>query len=123
MLVFDFAEYLTEMYKVPELARALRYPITRVPGDGDVWDGKLLSQWTDEMKMNILPLAFSSDATVLQAWKERSFTPCVVQILSLPPHIRQSSIGYALLALFPPKVRIYVCVCVRMGTLCMYDFL
>jgi hypothetical protein len=95
------------MFRTPELAKALRHPIERTRGDGDIWDGEHLKDWTDAMKKNILPLAFSSDATVLQTWKERSFTPCVVQLLSLPPHLRQTSLGYLLLAVLPPKVRDY----------------
>ena len=47
--------------------------------------------------MCILPCRFSSDATVLQTWKNRSYTPCVGQILNLPPHQRQTSAGYLLL--------------------------
>ena len=103
MLVFNAAKTIQQMYEVPELANALKYPISRETGDGDVWDGALLKDWTDEMKTNVLPLAFSSDGTVLQKWKQLSFTPCVVQLLSLPPHLRQSSLGYLLLALLPPK--------------------
>ena len=107
MLVFDAAKTIQEMYQVPQLAHALKYPTYREPGDGDVWDGELLKEWSTEMRTNVLPFAFSSDATVLQKWKQVSFTPCVVQLLSLPPHLRQTSLGYLLLALLPPKVLLY----------------
>ena len=105
MLVFDVAAHIKRIYEVPELAKAMRYPLDRDKGDGDVWDGKLLKEWTDEMILKIIPLVFSSDATVLQAWKNKSFTPCVGQLLSMPPHYRQSSLGYILMAVLPPKVR------------------
>ena len=106
MLIFDAADHIKRMFCAPELAKAFGYPIYRDSNEitGDVWDGDLLKVWTDEMKRDILPLAFSSDGTVLQKWKERSFTPCVGQFLSLPPHLRQTSMGYMLLAVLPPKV-------------------
>lgn len=105
MLVFDVADHLKRLYDVPELAKAMRYPLDRKEGDGDVWDGELLRKWTKEMILKIIPLAFSSDATVLQVWKGLSFTPCVGQVLTLPPHLRQSSLGYILMAVLPPKVK------------------
>lgn len=106
MLVFDGADHIQRMFRVPELARAFSYPINREKGDGDVWDGEILKQWTDLMIRKIIALSFSSDGTVLQNWKERSFTPCVGQFLNLPPHLRQSSLGYLLLAVLPPKVHV-----------------
>jgi hypothetical protein len=105
MLVFDVAAHLRRIYEVPALARAMRYPLNREEGDGDVWDGTLLKQWTEDMMLKIIPLAFSSDASVLQVWKQLSFTPCVGQLLSFPPHLRQSSLGYILMAVLPPKVK------------------
>ena len=107
MLIFDVEDHLQRMFRIPALAKAFTYPIDREKDDGDVWDGNLLKAWTIEMMRKIIPLAFSSDATVLQSWKERSFTPCVGQFLSLPPHLRQSSLGYMLLAVLPPKVQNY----------------
>ena len=53
----------------------------------------------------ILPMAFSSDAAILQAWKKNSFTPVVGQLLSLPPHLRQTFHGYLLLGMLPPKIK------------------
>jgi hypothetical protein len=47
MLVFNAAKTIQQMYEVPELASALKYPISRETGDGDVWDGALLKDWTD----------------------------------------------------------------------------
>lgn len=43
--------------------------------------------------LDVLPLSFSSDAAVLQTWKRRSYTPVVGQLLSLPPHLRQTFHG------------------------------
>lgn len=46
--------------------------------------------------LDVLPLSFSSDAAVLQTWKRRSYTPVVGQLLSLPPHLRQTFHGTCL---------------------------
>lgn len=62
-------------------------------GDGDVWDATLLMQWTLKDMLSKLPLSLSSDAAVLQTWKKRSFSPVVGQLLSLPPHLRQTFNG------------------------------
>jgi hypothetical protein len=62
--------------------------------------------------------SFSSDASVLQTWKGRSFTPCVGQLLSLPPHLRQTTLGYLLLGVFPPKVQDYDCLYTKVLEFC-----
>jgi hypothetical protein len=43
MIVFDIVDRLKRIWAVPKLARALKYAMTREKGDGDVWDGQLLS--------------------------------------------------------------------------------
>ena len=93
MLVGHADTFLREMFKQPDLAKALRYPLHREPGDGDCWDAELLKLWTELKKMTVLPLCWSSDAAVLQMWKQRSFTPVVAQLLSLPPHLRTTFHG------------------------------
>jgi hypothetical protein len=93
MLVGHADTFLREMYKQPVLAEAMRYPGHREPGDGDCWDAWLLKFWTDIQKLTVLPISFSSDAAVLQVWKQRSFTPVVGQLLSLPPHLRTTFHG------------------------------
>ena len=93
MLVGHADTFLREMFKQPDLAKALRYPLHREKGDGDCWDAELLKLWTDLQKMTVLPICFSSDAAVLQMWKQRSFTPVVAQLLSLPPHLRTTFHG------------------------------
>jgi hypothetical protein len=66
-----------------------------------VWDALLLKGWTKRQMLDVLPIAFSSDAAVLQMWKQHSFTPIVGQLLSLPPHLRLTFHGYMLLGMFP----------------------
>jgi hypothetical protein len=94
MLVGHADVFLKEMFKLPVLAKALRYPVDRqTDRDGDCWDGSLLRKWTEEDKTNTLPITLSSDAAVLQQWNKRSFTPIVGQLLSLPPHLRMTFHG------------------------------
>ncbi len=50
---------------------------------------------------------YADDATVINTWKETSYTPGVGQILLLPPHMRQTASGYLLLMVLPPKVKNY----------------
>ena len=42
LMVHDVADSLKHMYGNVKLAEALGYAATRVPGDGDVWDGRVL---------------------------------------------------------------------------------
>jgi hypothetical protein len=59
MALFDAGDHIKRMFRVPEIARAMSYPITREEKDGgDVWDGILLKHWTDPMKKKIIPLAY-----------------------------------------------------------------
>ncbi len=50
---------------------------------------------------------WADDATVIDTWKETSYTPGVGQVLFLPPHMRQTASGYLLLMVLPPKVKNY----------------
>lgn len=85
------------------IPQAFLYPLTRSKGDGDVWDGKLLKNWTEEDIRSKTALAMSSDAAVMQTWKQTSWTPVVAQMLKLPPHLRTTFHGYLLLGMFPPS--------------------
>ena len=73
--------------------------------------------------LNVLPLAFSSDAAILQTWKKRSYTPVVGQLLSLPPHLRLTFHGIymsyiALIYAYIQYIMLYVHVyCMKCGTL------
>ena len=42
IIVNDIAVTIREMFAVPQLAEAFEYASHRVPGDGDVWDGRVL---------------------------------------------------------------------------------
>jgi hypothetical protein len=42
LIVNDISVTLHQMFGVPQLAEAFEYASTRVPGDGDVWDGQVL---------------------------------------------------------------------------------
>ena len=42
IIVNDIAVTIREMFAVPQLAEAFEYAAHRVPGDGDVWDGRVL---------------------------------------------------------------------------------
>ena len=42
VLVNDVGSQITRMFANPMLARAFGYAATRVPGDGDVWDGEVM---------------------------------------------------------------------------------
>ena len=42
LLVNDVGAQITRMFANPMLGRAFGYAVTRVPGDGDVWDGEVM---------------------------------------------------------------------------------
>ena len=42
LIVNDIAVTIRQMFGVPQLAEAFEYAYHRVPGDGDVWDGRVL---------------------------------------------------------------------------------
>lgn len=62
IMLTDMPGRLARMMEVPEIARALRYPLEREPGDGDVWDGKFMARATlgDEENL-VLHLGLCSD--------------------------------------------------------------
>jgi hypothetical protein len=83
--------------------------VTRKPGDydGDVWDGTLLSNLTEDAKENTLHLGMCSDFCVFRTSTGESVGPVNAMMYNLPPPIRTSFTGLLLMGVIPPKPKSY----------------
>jgi len=68
--------------------------------DGDVWAGSRLHGVDITSTMC---LSLTADAAVIETFRSRSYTPVIVRLLNLPPHIRVTAAGLFLWAEVPPN--------------------
>jgi hypothetical protein len=107
ILLRDVERTIQNMFKIPELAKAMTYPNSEECMSNDVWVNGSLQHTSEQQRSDTLYLSMSSDSCVLQGWKGKSFTPVVCRIMNLPPHLRHTFAGFLLLGMLPPKVRNY----------------
>jgi hypothetical protein len=61
LLCTDVLGRLKQMFAIPELAQAFKYPTTRARGDGDIWDGELMRDIPEDRPLTTIYLLLSSD--------------------------------------------------------------
>ena len=98
---------IKDLYNIPELAELFEYPRHREPGDGDAWDAEILGDVDLATVHLVVYVAMCSDATVLETWRQVSYTPLYLEILNWPPHVRATFEGMMLAALLPPSIKDY----------------
>jgi hypothetical protein len=104
MLVTDVRDRIKRFYAQPTLARALKYPVVRTKGEGDIWDARLLRNMSEDEMMSTAQLIITCDASVFKKGKSVSYTPVVASWANLPPWLRFSRAGVLFLGLLPEKV-------------------
>ena len=66
----DVIKYVTKLMSFRKYAHAMKYPLTRERGDGDMWDKLPLNSKTPEEITHTIYLRLSMDATVVNTSKE-----------------------------------------------------
>lgn len=101
---FDLLARIKAYWQTPGIAKDLLYVTTRQRGDGDVFDGDLLRSRDPQDLVNKVLLSLTGDSTVIQTFRNKSYTPLVLRYLNLPPHLRHTHQGLMVWAILPPKV-------------------
>ena len=73
-------------------------------GDGDVWDGELLRGLPAANRVHTMCLSVCSDGSILKRYRNHTYTPILVRLLNLPPHLRTTATGVLMWAELPPGV-------------------
>ena len=98
-IMFDLTFWLSRLWGNPKIASLLHH--NRDEGDGDVWDATIYN-YLD--RMHCMCFSITCDGATLQKTRNISWTPVILRLLNLPPHVRTTAGGMFLWAHLPHDI-------------------